>query len=425
MQPTTGPSARRALRPLGLLTATAAVLAGTVAGSAPATAATTTTTTNDDAVTRGTAHFAYTGAWRVCSGCRSDATGRSYHYSSTRGAAATLTFIGSRVTLYALRTPGGGIAAVLLDGRPVGTVNLTARRAGVAAVWTSPVLRQGAHSVSLVVTGRSTGRGRMVTIDRAVVTVPAPRPAPPAPQPPAPQPPPAAGSTAPPPPPAPPAPPPVSSGRGVASVTFDDGQLGQYQNAAPVLHARGMHGTFYLISDALGWGGSSMSAAQASSLAAAGDELGDHTRDHSHLTSLSSAAVEAEFSDSVTAIKDRTGVKPTACAYPYGDVNATVESIAAKYFSTCRGTSSGQNGSGADRMNLTVLYVHTSTSPADVQAAANAAIASGSWVILVYHGVGAIGSADDVTPEQFAGQMDALKASGIAVRTVSEAAASR
>jgi len=276
------------------------------------------------------------------------------------------------------------------------------------------------------VSARTTGHGHTVGIDRAVVTSvrPTPRPTPAPVPPPAPTPTPTP-TPVPPPPPAPVPPTPVPAGGAVASLTFDDGQVGQYQNAAPVLAAAGLHGTFYIISDALGWGGSSMSAAQVRQLAAEGDEIGDHTRDHSTLTSLTAAQVDAEFADSVSALRTQAGVTPTTCAYPSGATDATVESIAAKYFRACRGTGGGTNGAGADAFNLRVYYVQTSTTAADVRAAADAARASGTWIIFVYHGVGAIGSSDDVSPATFGEHVAALKASGIPVRTVAQAMAGR
>ena len=414
----------------------AAVVAATMVGggavgvlAAPsASAASTVSTTVDDAVSRGASHFSYTGAWSVCTGCRSDATGGSFHYTNRRGATVRLTFTGVRAVVYGLRQPAGGIATVTLDGKSKGTVNLRSPRSGLAALYSTPTLKRGVHTLTLTVTSRSTGRGHTVGVDRAVVSDVAPSaPKPPAPQPPAPQPPAQQPQPPAPQPPQPPAPQPPSQspGKGMASLTFDDGQLGQFQNAAPVLSSAGLHGTYYIVSDAMGWGGSSMSAAQVRQLADQGNEIGSHTKDHAHLTSLSSAQVDAEFSQSVAAIRSQVGVTPTTCAYPYGDVNATVESIAAKYFAACRGTDAGTNSSNSDALDLRVFYVHTSTTAADVRAAADAAKAAGTWIVFVYHGVGSVGSADDVTAAAFASQVDAVKASGITVRTVAQALAAR
>ena len=404
-----------ALTFVGALVGGAAVTAGPAAAAGPATIV----STIDDGAASGAQHFWYSGSWLVCKGCRVSGYGGSFHYSSRVGSVAGFSFTGTRVTLYGVRQPSGGIATVLVDGVARGTVNFSASSTRSAAVYTSPVLRNGRHSVTLKVTSRTPGTRRTISLDRAVVTAPrppaggvvvVPAPAPPAP-----------------PDPVKPAPrpvprPPSGGGGGVASFTFDDGLGSQFANARPALRAAGVHGTFYLISDAFGWGSGSMSAADARRLAAEGDEIGNHTRDHGHLATLSADAVQAEFATAQSVIRDQVGVTPTSCAYPYGESNDTVQQVAAKYFSSCRGTSSGTNSSGGlSRYDLRVFYVHTSTSADDVRAAAAAARANGTWVIFVYHGVGSIGSADDVSAESFQAQLQAVVGTGISVRTVGQA----
>jgi hypothetical protein len=133
--------------------------------------------------------------------------------------------------------------------------------------------------------------------------------------------------------------------------------------------------------------------------------------------------VEAEFADAQAAIRSKVGVTPTTCAYPYGAHDATVERIAAKYFTACRGTDGGTNGSGADRYGLRTYYVHTSTTAAQVRAAAQAARDAGTWIVFVYHGVGSVGSSDDVTTASLQAQVAAIQATGIPIRTVAQALA--
>jgi peptidoglycan/xylan/chitin deacetylase (PgdA/CDA1 family) len=209
----------------------------------------------------------------------------------------------------------------------------------------------------------------------------------------------------------------------VATLTFDDGLINQWTYARPVLRAAHVNGTFYIISDALGWGTkTNMSPAMVKQLYREGDDIGNHTRDHSDLATLSSTDVWNEFSQSQAAIRAQTGITPHTCAYPYGSSDGTVQTIAHHYFQVCRGTSSGTNTIGhlASPYDLTVLYMQTDTTASDVRAAANAAKASHKWLILVYHGVGTVGSADDVTGSAFRGHVAALKASGIRIATMSQ-----
>jgi peptidoglycan/xylan/chitin deacetylase (PgdA/CDA1 family) len=213
----------------------------------------------------------------------------------------------------------------------------------------------------------------------------------------------------------------VTPTQGVVSFAFDDGKIGQYTTARPVLNAAGLRGTFFVISDALTWGSTNMNATQVREMAADGHEIGNHTKTHSNLTGMSAAQVDSEFSQSQAALTAASGTTPRACAYPYGASNATVESVAAKYFTGCRGTNGGLNTSGTNRYRLVTYYVHTSTTAADVRAAVDQARSTGAWLILTYHGVGTVGSSDDVTAATFSAHVDAVKASGVTVRTVGQA----
>jgi peptidoglycan/xylan/chitin deacetylase (PgdA/CDA1 family) len=364
----------------------------------------------DDAITSGTNHFSYSGSWTACGGCNAGAYNNSFQYASTTGASVTLTFTGTQAVLYGYKEQWGGIAAVSLDGGASVDRDFYAAAQSLTSVYTSPVLSAGTHTLTMTVTGRTSGSSRTINIDKADVYSSGGTP-------------PTSTSstttsgstttstsTSPPP-----------SGSGIASLSFDDGQIGQYRNARPAMRSGGVNGTFYIISDALGWGTqTNMSPTEVKQLAAEGDEIGSHTRDHSNLTSLSSSGVEAEFADAQAAIKSQTGVTPTTCAYPYGASNASVRTIAAKYLKACRGTSSGTNSLGAlAPFDLVVYYVHTGDGYAEIRAAADAAKAANVWVIFVYHGVGTIGSNEDVDSATFADHVRALKDSGISVRTVS------
>jgi peptidoglycan/xylan/chitin deacetylase (PgdA/CDA1 family) len=378
------------------------VAAGMV--SAPAQAAAGSTTV-DDATLTGSAHFGYRGGWSVARDAA--ATAGAFRYTGRTGAGVTLTFSGTRASLFGYRQPAGGIATVTVDGRAVTRINLAATTRSLTAIYTTATLRAGTHTVTLTVTGRTTGRGHTLSVDRAVVYAGGANPAPPGTPPPS-----GSGGGS-------------GGGSGIASLTFDDGRISQYTQARPILQAAGLHGTFYVISEGLDWGTSStMGPAEVKALLAGGNEIGSHTRDHANLTGLSSSAVAAEFADAQAAIRARIGVTPTTCAYPYGATDAAIEAIAARYFTTCRGTDGGTNAAAdLGRYDLAVFYVHTSTTAADVRAAADQARAAGRWIVFVYHGVGDVQIDDDVTTSSFQAQIDAIRESGIPVRTVSQALA--
>jgi peptidoglycan/xylan/chitin deacetylase (PgdA/CDA1 family) len=206
---------------------------------------------------------------------------------------------------------------------------------------------------------------------------------------------------------------------GVVSFSFDDGQVGHFDNARPALEAAGMRGTFYIISDALSSGKKTMNAEQVKQLAAQGHEIGNHTRDHATLTTLSADEVRAEFADAQAAIKAKTGITPTTCAYPSGAQDQSVQTAAATFFRGCRGTVGGSNArGGVDTYNLRMYYIHSSTTADDIRKVADEAKRTKRWLILAYHGVGPVGSDDDVSADTFAAHVRAVQQTGVAVDTV-------
>lgn len=210
---------------------------------------------------------------------------------------------------------------------------------------------------------------------------------------------------------------------GVASISFDDGTIGQYTYARPVLEQNDLVGTFYLVSDALTWGDITINRQQARELVAAGHEIGNHTRDHQNLDELSTPEVAAEFSDAQDAIESEVGVRPTTCAYPFGSNNTSVLDEAEKQFTACRTTQGGLNERGRlDNHKLLSYYVQSGTTAADVRRAAEQAQATDTWVVFVYHGVDRkLTGPDDVTPKVFADHMKAIRSTGIRVLTVEAA----
>jgi len=364
----------------------------------------------DDGDLSGTNHFAYTGSWTTCGGCNSGAYNDSFRYSGTVGSQAILTFTGTQATLSGYKEQWGGIGSASVDGGAAVDVNLYSASQVLTALYTTPILPSGPHTLTWTVTGRSTSGNGTINIDKADVYTSGGVPVTSTPTTPT-----TSTTTT------------TSSsnpgggaGGAMLSFSFDDSQQGQYDNARPVLHQNGYLGTYYVISDSFGWS-DHFTPAEAKTLAGEGDEIGNHTRDHPDLTSLSAADAEKEFTDSQSVIKSASGVTPATCAYPMGRTNGTVSGIAAKYFKACRGTNGGQNGANPDLYNLVVYYVHSDTTGADVTSAINQAKASKAWVILVYHGVGSVLSDEDVSPSTFASHVAAVKASGVTVKTVSGA----
>jgi hypothetical protein len=78
----------------------------------------------------------------------------------------TATFAGTRVTLYALRSPSSGAAAVYIDGVRRSSVDLHSSTTMYKyPVYTSPTLSGGTHTIRVEVVGTKSGKNSTVAVD--------------------------------------------------------------------------------------------------------------------------------------------------------------------------------------------------------------------------------------------------------------------
>ena len=217
----------------------------------------------------------------------------------------------------------------------------------------------------------------------------------------------------------------------VVSLEFDDG----WQDAtvaAALLSAHGMHGTFFVISGLLG-NPNRLTLADLHQLAADGNEIGGHTVDHPHLTTLSADDQQREIcNDRLALLGD--GFAVTDLAYPYGQFDATTEQVAAMcgYNSArevggagCAGCPAGEAIPPPDPYRTRTEPGATSTTPVETlegyvtQAEQN----GGGWVQIVFHqicdGCGIYGvTADELS--QFLDWLAPRAADGTTTATVSQ-----
>ena len=132
------------------------------------------------------------------------------------------------------------------------------------------------------------------------------------------------------------------AGRAVA-ITFDDAHRSVYDVAFPVLQRLGVVATLFvptryadderplLFEGYAQWVGTKwerelepMTWEQIGELAAAGWEIGSHTRDHLRLTHVDDETLREELAGSKADVERRTGRPCTALAYPYGDFDHRV-----------------------------------------------------------------------------------------------------
>jgi peptidoglycan/xylan/chitin deacetylase (PgdA/CDA1 family) len=124
---------------------------------------------------------------------------------------------------------------------------------------------------------------------------------------------------------------------GAISFNFDDGYPSHLTAAVPQLNARGLKGTFFIItgrtdvSTLAPW-----SAWQ--SIAAQGHEVASHTVTHKDLTTLSISDIEWQLSTSQSAINQNIpGQSCNSLDYPFTSSNSTIQTIAAQYYDAARG----------------------------------------------------------------------------------------
>ena len=91
------------------------------------------------------------------------------------------------------------------------------------------------------------------------------------------------------------APAPVAAPRTVVSLTFDDGNADQL-GLLDTLEAHGLHGTFYIITGAIGHP-NYLTLSQLAQIAAAGNEIGGHTVSHPQLTADDPAEMTRQICD--------------------------------------------------------------------------------------------------------------------------------
>jgi hypothetical protein len=225
----------------------------------------------------------------------------------------------------------------------------------------------------------------------------------------------------------------------VVSIEFDDGSADQYA-ARSMLASRHLHATFFINSGLLGGGNGRMTLSQIHGLASDGNEIGGHTVLHAHLLASLSRGGRDEAMREIC--NDRVnllgaGFRPTDMAYPFGEYDSTIESIARR----C-GYNSARSDTGAASPSVSSECLGESIPPADayqtrgiesvgsntslkeVEGVVTRAQQHGcGWVQVLFHHICDRCNAYSMTAADFASFLDwlvAQRSQNIVVQTVHE-----
>jgi peptidoglycan/xylan/chitin deacetylase (PgdA/CDA1 family) len=216
-------------------------------------------------------------------------------------------------------------------------------------------------------------------------------------------------------------------GRGVVSLTFDDGTSDQLP-VAMWLAERGVPATFYVNSGRVGGGPGFLDWDDLATIAAHGHEIGGHTVDHPDLTTLAAEEAAHQIGADRAALLDR-GYAAATFAYPYGARSRELEEVvaAASYSAARRAWGLSAETPSETRPPERPFAIRTLPSVERTATAAElvAAVRAGSsgWVPLVFHLVGDGDSTYETRRPVFEHLVAALLDAKVRFVTVAEALA--
>lgn len=212
---------------------------------------------------------------------------------------------------------------------------------------------------------------------------------------------------------------------GVVSFTFDDGFATMVDPGGTTLAQLGLPATAYVIVDMIGKQNYA-TLANLKSLAAAGWDISVHAFTDAHhaarLPTLTASVIEDDIVDARAWLIANGFKGYNHCAYPGGEFNADVLTLAGTYYTSCRLIYQRQQETylPADARKLRVFYVTNTVPLANVERAIDEAKTSHEWVILVFHQL--VSGTPTVSTEwgssDFATLVAYVAASGVAVQTV-------
>jgi peptidoglycan/xylan/chitin deacetylase (PgdA/CDA1 family) len=205
------------------------------------------------------------------------------------------------------------------------------------------------------------------------------------------------------------------------SLNFDDGWLSAYNNALPILNKAGLKSTQYIIGEGLSDPYNYVNASQVLTMQSTGHEIGAHSRTHADLIGLSASQLQSEINGSKQDLLEIGVNQVNTFAYPFGDVNSTVETATRNAgFTSARGVESGFNTKDTNPYILKSRSLENTTSITTIKSWIDAAIQNDTWEILVIHQVVNSGGQYSITPATMQQIVDYLIQKNVRVVTNSE-----
>ena len=150
-------------------------------------------------------------------------------------------------------------------------------------------------------------------------------------------------------------------------ITFDDGFVGNYTQALPILQEYGFTATFFVVTNRIG-DPLMLTWEQLREMSAAGMTIASHTASHPLLSTLDAEETENEFAVSVQRIEEQLGEGPRYLSLPNGDQNASYRAIARDQgIELVFGSEFGRNMPNADPLALRRVAIKNSTTADQVR----------------------------------------------------------
>ena len=186
---------------------------------------------------------------------------------------------------------------------------------------------------------------------------------------------------------------PAGFSKPMISLTFDDGSKGYWENARPLVNAKGFKTTQYIPTGGLTSNPLDpflMTRDQITTLAREGNEIGAHSVTHPLLTTRTDAELANELVTSKDVLEAIPGVGTIRnFAYPFGDYDARViEAEKQAGYRSGRSVEEGYNSTlDLELYDIRVQNITWNTTPAQLKSWVDYAKAHNYWLVLVYHEV--------------------------------------